>query len=280
MEQPLSEAEAAQREREGRWVLGCSVGCLVPFLLFVIAGGWFFRELAGPLDGSADSITLHVSKIRGSDSLLVHYMVWYGRDGNIVSHTVTDNLVNFNFRDVTKIPIQYFQKVSRDSIFGLTVSRARAKSPSLLPLDTTTYKSRNVTVTEIKYLGSSDYPFCLWKEYRFESFTETRDSIIFQNCTLRKSEVTVPRLAFYKGHVTVEGRVTGPISKIVLKDFVREYRDVPEWKSGEGYTGDTLRQHPVVCLQRYDFTPIESIDVDEFSDYGIFKPYPVVRTDQ
>ena len=277
MEQPLSEAEAAQREREGRWVLGCSVGCLVPFLVFLFVGGWFFNEISGPVDGSADFIELRASKIKGGKYALVHYDVWYGRDGHTSGFTIRKNLANFNFREGPKLPSLDFRKIGPDTIVSVSVTREPNKPLELTPYKTTTFRYGEATILHEKYWQEYAHESCTWRKYRFESVVEKEDSVIFHNNFSSETDTLIRRLAFPKGNIHLQ--TDGGVTNIVVNKFIREYQDVPEWKDG-AYTGDTIRYRPVVCFQRYDFIPIDKVHRNDLSDYGIFKPYPVIRTDK
>ena len=192
-------------------------GTLLALTVFVIGG----FVICSP---DNDWVELEILRLPDSNLFLVHYEVYYGRDGMAIGQTIIPNPdpEAFNFRHVTDLNLDYIEVLRPGYIGGVELLRNSSRSPTLLPLDTLILElPTGVTVFKERYAESGLFEACSSLEYYFTDLRETSDSLIL---TLRVMDeagtMESVQRSVRKGNIDVIS-LDGRITQIHARELIR-----------------------------------------------------------
>lgn len=218
------------------------------------------------------SVELWEQKIENSNYSVYKYDAWGGRDTHLAGYKVLDSVDGFKQRDVLESHgFSYLKSIpNRDTITIVSLSRKTGENTIPVLLKSTEYRdfiSLIMKTNTYEYNGESTKKSFL-KSYRFKSFQETRDSLIFfSNRSQFVDGIDYERISIPKGNILLmTSKDNRKVVRIIYEDIVIPYNEEGN-DLVEGEAANKKLYRPTIY-----FDPIEDIDLSEFSDYGIFKP--------
>lgn len=218
--------------------------------------------IAGCLGCSTDwDIEIWEQKIEHSNLSIYIFDAWGGRDTHVFGLKIKETEKGFTQNDVMKgNEFDYLKSIpNKETIEVLKVIRQSSRN-SNIPLSKKNYKIKGINVTQeiYKYNGKPIREHSL-KKYKFKTFKETRDSLIFyQNKSQLVNGLDFNRIAIPKGNVYLMA-VNQKLARVVYEDFLI----LEDEKSNT--------RNKITTSTKY-FSPIDEINISDFSDYGIYKP--------
>jgi len=229
----------------------------------------FLFELAIALSGCGfgdwDVDELYAQKIEGTSKLLYKYDAWGGRDAHAFGFAILDSTERFQVNLKNDLPFtDLAEPPSKTCIRGVSFEcdnscgdNYKKATPIFTPIKQENIKRQNFTITHIiyQYKGYAERSRGL-ETFQFETFQETRDSLLFYNLNgvASMNGKHLDSLKLKKTDVAIMQSSKHDIIKIVVADLV---------------IGKNLDE--IILNQTYSLTPKNKLSSKAFSDYGIFK---------
>ncbi len=217
------------------------------------------------------SIELWRQKIENSNLSVYKYDAWGGRDTQLAGFKVLDSIAGFTQKDIyDNQGFSYLESIpNKDTITVISLSSRtdNNKDVILTSLKETDYKNYILKFKSIEYNKYSSIK-TVFENYRFKSFKETRDSLIFFN---NKSKFVNgknhERISIPKGNIYL---MTSPDNQTVVRITYDDVK-IPTKETGHELQEKESTPNKLIQSTIY-FDPIEEISITEFSNYGIYKP--------
>ncbi|TVT43579.1 hypothetical protein FNT36_05705 [Hymenobacter setariae] len=188
--------------------------------------------------------------------------------------TFLDSSAVFSRDKIDKLPSSYFVGKPVAERFHLLLlnygqGRESPKDTSLTPVReyTKKYNGVEVAVTEYKHTYGSATLDTGLKQYRFERFQETPDSLIFYSVTNRYGGAPAPAMAFVKGN----------IQAVEFAGDTVAYLEINRAFIGRGSVYQSpkpfqlVSNQPIVGMTTFRFYPRKTVRAVSLSDIGIYK---------
>lgn len=229
----------------------------------------FFGFLVFISWGSEDSETLFTQKIEGSDLLLVDYNVWYGRDGNTTGKTILKTTKDFDFREIDEIPFSYIENITNKNINGVAFVRPETRDLKE-KIRNKSMTIENIDVNTTFYNRYSSSGPCMLNKYKFNSFIETKDSLIFLGLDkiFGNAKTDSAKIGFKKGNIKIVSDSIGKLYRLEIEEMILVKKGNPLTDISDFSNNENLA---TACLRIYYMEPDSIIYENEFSEYGIFK---------
>ncbi|MEM8897783.1 MAG: hypothetical protein AAGC85_06745, partial [Bacteroidota bacterium] len=203
-------------------------------------------------------IELWEQKIEGSELSIYQFDAWGGRDSNISGLKIGESERGFTQSDVyVKEDFSYLKSIpNKDTLEVFKIVKPKTKN-SNKPTSQKTYQKKGLTIRQESYeYDRSVTGICTLKAYDFQSFEETRDSLIFyKNDSQFVEGKGFDRIAIPKGNVYL---MTTRDNKFVARVV---YSDLKLFGGGKETRGIKI------CNMTKYFDPIEELSISKFSDY-------------
>ena len=210
-------------------------------------------------------VELWEQKIEGSNMSIYKFDAWGGRDSHVAGYKIKDSSKGFTQEDVLKsdgfstlrgIP-------SNDLIMVINTIRPENEEPnSNVPVSNSQTKIEGISIDleTYRYNGTVSGN-CTLKSYKFKTFEETRDSLIFyDNDSQFVNGKNYKRISVPKGNVyLMTTKDNKYVVRIVYSDLL-VFDDL------------TLSKGIKICRHTKYFDTVDSVKVSDFTDYGIYKP--------
>ncbi|MDQ6531649.1 hypothetical protein [Flavobacterium sp. LHD-85] len=203
---------------------------------------------------------LFVQKIENSSKVIYKYDAWGGRDSHKFGYVILDSTNVFDINNVESLPFQYFETIpTKQNISGVTCEELDDQiTPNkiFIPLKIKDSEEKGI---KIKAKIFQNEGFVLrsqgYKEYQFETFKESRDSISFYNLNDIKSlePEHLDILKFKKTNIFIRTKASNIVSEISIEDL------------------KLSQKNEIISNIRYDLTPKNKTKISSFSNIGIFK---------
>jgi hypothetical protein len=198
-----------------------------------------------------DSETLFVQKIQGNNLLIVDYSVWYGRDGQTSGRTLMKSVDDFNFRDIENLPLDYINEIEANKISSVKLKKPNSESKKQNEIEKINLS--NLQIITKHYFKAYDTPNCMLNKYYFNSFTETKDSLILSGLKREygNNYKNLDKIKIKKGNIKILSDSLNNVIRLEITDlnFIEES----------------------ACLSTSYMIPLSEINEDKFSDFGFFK---------
>lgn len=219
--------------------------------------------------GKWDISGLSVLKIEGSSKVVYKYDAWGGFDSHAFGYRLMDSTETFRVDQAEDLPFYDLLSIPTKSII-LGFSHTCAEScgefyanaiPKFGPIEIQNSVINNIEIEYLiyQYKGYSKKSNG-FDQFEFKNFVETRDSLFFFDLDDVKSKngKHLDVLKIKKRMVEIQNvHNQNDVGLIVIKDVeIDMNKELKSYKT-------------------YHLTPKEQISIDEFSDYGIFKPVRV-----
>ena len=220
---------------------------------------------------------LYVQKIPESSLLIYDFYASGGFDAVKEGYIIQDSTEEFNISKVTKLPISLFLDVPNNKIINTAyiITPQENSPPSLEPIDrnSTIIGQTKINFTTFNRSSGSTIPYCGLKEYEFDSFTETSDSLFFYGVKNTRDSLQVfpDGLGFQKGNVKLIGNIEGIVGRVVIENIIKTIGKKRIYKPQSTVLDHIEENYPIVCTKTYYLNPRRKVQKNEFSDYGIFK---------
>jgi hypothetical protein len=210
-------------------------------------------------------ITLYEQKIEGTSKAIYKYDAWGGRDSHVAGYTVRDTTQIFTISGINKLNILQIKDIPSKNLIqaietvGVPFEERKNLAELFVPIKTQETEIEGLKLIT-KYYQDKDFKNTKGRyfRYQFNDFKETRDSIIFYDLNDIISMDKSPHrdsIKVKKGHVILRQRENKGIVAIEII----------------GLTLSSNGKDSLISKIRYDLTPKDRIEMNEFSDYGIFK---------
>jgi len=206
---------------------------------------------------------LYIQKIEGSTDVLYKYSAWGGRDSHVFGYMLQDSTEKFEVNSQKNLLFSYLTEVpNKNHIQGVAFEKPDLdtnKVKKYTPIKTLSNEIKNLSINTklYQYSGFMERNGGL-KEYEFEDFKETRDSLIFFNLErvniVTDTSETLNSLRFQKKNVEIFNNAQPDIIRIVINDLRLNQ------------TNDEI-----ISNITYYLIPKREMNTNRFSDYGIFK---------
>lgn len=198
-----------------------------------------------------DSETLFAQKIEGNDLLIIDYSVWYGRDGHRSGRTLMKSVDNFNFRNVESLPLDYINEIEAHKITSVKLKKSDSESKEQSEIEKINFS--NLQIVTKHYFKTYDTPNCMLNKYYFNSFIETKDSLILSGLKREygNNYKNMDEIKIKKGNIKILSDSLNNVIRLEITDlnFIKEF----------------------ACLSTSYMIPLSEINEDKFSDFGFFK---------
>lgn len=191
--------------------------------------------------------SLWEQKIENSSYSIYKFNASGGRDSMISGIKILDTLKGFSQNDVTTgHKLNYLLSVpTNNQIIGIY----RLDDPSIQ-----SKKIPNIENFNIDVFGKKDGNKSTLEKYKFKSFNESKDSIVFyKNVSVFIDGVDCDKITLPKGNVYLFSKDFIYVEEIVVEKIV-------------------ITSSNEIIYDTKSFIPINKTRISEFSDYGIFKP--------
>ncbi|WP_289662306.1 hypothetical protein [Flavobacterium panacagri] len=203
---------------------------------------------------------LFVQKIENSSKVIYKYDAWGGRDSYKFGYVILDSTDVFEINNVESLPFQYFETVPTiRNISGVICEKHDdqiASNKIFIPLEIKNFEDQGIKIKTKIYQNEG---FSLrnqgYKQYQFETFKESRDSIFFYNLNDIKSlePEHLNLLKFKKTNIFIRTKTPNTVSNISIEDL------------------KLSSKNEIISNIRYDLTPKNKTSIGSFSNVGIFK---------
>lgn len=198
-----------------------------------------------------DNETLFVQKIEGNDLLIVDYSVWYGRDGHTSGRTLMKSVDDFNFRDIESLPLDYINEIEAHKISSVKLKKPNSESKKQIEIEKINFSNLQIVIKN--YFKTYDTPNCMLNKYYFNSFIETKDSLILYGLKREygNNYKNMDEIKIKKGNIKILSDSLNNVIRLEITDlnFIEE----------------------LACLSTSYMIPLSEINEDKFSDFGFFK---------
>ncbi|MCC5915712.1 MAG: hypothetical protein JJU02_00140 [Cryomorphaceae bacterium] len=203
-------------------------------------------------------ISLWSQPIPNSNKVIYYYDAWGFIDTHLFGYAITDHKKPFKLNRRKEIALHHISRPPNDSLIE---GFALRKNPPFGKRETRIAGTTIITHNYFKSPAYSNSGCGLWK-YTFKDFRETRDSIYFFGLTAIFGR-TYPEdsIAFPKGSILLEANQKGKIYRLTVVELIPQ--------TGPPHPPPNV---PAFCERTYFFDPERPLDVEVFSDFGLFKP--------
>ncbi|MFH6968595.1 hypothetical protein [Flavobacterium sp. FlaQc-28] len=203
---------------------------------------------------------LFVQKIENSSKVIYKYDAWGGRDSYKFGYAILDSTDVFDINNIESIPFQYFESIpTKQNISGVIPEEPDDQiTPNkiFIPLKIKDSEEKGIKIRAKIFQNEG---FSLrnqgYKQYQFETFKESRDSIFFYNLNDIKSlePEHLDILKFKKTNIFIRTKASNIVSTILIEDL------------------KLSQKNEIISNIRYDLTPKNKTKISSFSNIGIFK---------
>lgn len=200
------------------------------------------------------------SKIENSSKVIYKYDAWGGRDSYKFGYAILDSTDVFDINNIESIPFQYFESIpTKQNISGVIPEELDDQiTPNkiFIPLKIKDSEEKGIKIRAKIFQNEG---FLLrnqgYKQYQFETFKESRDSIFFYNLNDIKSlePEHLDILKFKKTNIFIRTKASNIVSTILIEDL------------------KLSQKNEIISNIRYDLTPKNKTKISSFSNIGIFK---------
>tara|TARA_R110000850_G_scaffold22983_1_gene67588 strand:+ start:56 stop:820 length:765 start_codon:yes stop_codon:yes gene_type:complete len=242
------------------------------FVLIIIAGSC-------SIDDNFELLELDKQRIKDSRYVIYHYMAMgLITDGGLSGHAIFDSAEDFSLQEAENLSSGFFEEIpSAQSLCLINVDmESPVDNKAYLELKgEEVYEHKGFEVTEKNYLvhgrvGSANMTG------EFGRFRETKDSLIFYDITLDPphNEWPAPQIGFVKGNVILRGKEKEPERLEEVKVRAIILRNISSSDSCKQllFGGSALHLNSVV---HFRLRPSGKVMIEDFSDYGIYKPVKI-----
>ena len=208
--------------------------------------------------------TLYCQKIEGTSKILYKYDAWGGRDSHAFGYILLDSTEKFEVDISKNLPFSYLENTpSKTHIQGVDCEEPdyekidKKVNEIFTPLNNISETEEEIEIkTKIyQYEGFSKRSGGLGT-FEFESFKETRDSIIFYNLNDIKSMEPehLDSLKLKKKNIVIRQNKNFEIISIDIEDLIL-----------------SKKTNEIISNKTYFLTPKRKMKSNLFTDYGVFK---------
>ena len=208
--------------------------------------------------------TLYCQKIEGTSIILYKYDAWGGRDSHAFGYILLDSTKSFQVDISKNLPFSYLENIpNKKLIQGVEFEQPTSEnSKNVAKVIFTPIKESNISENgiEIKtklfqYKGFMERNEGLGS-LEFETFKESKDSIIFYNLNDVKSmePYHLDILKLKKKNIVIRQNKNFEIISIDIEDLIL-----------------SKNKNEIISNKTYFLTPKKKMKSNLFSDYGIFK---------
>ena len=201
--------------------------------------------------------------------MLVDYNVWYGRDGNTTGKTILKTTKDFDFRKIDEIPFSYIENITNKNIAGIAFVSPETRDLKE-KIRNTSMTLENIEVNTTFYKKYSSSGPCMLNKYKFNSFIETKDSLIFIGLdkVFGNAKIDSAKIGFKKGNIKIVSDSIGKLYRLEIEEMIlvkkgNQLTNISDFSNDENLA--------TACLRIYYMEPDSIVYENEFSDYGIFK---------
>lgn len=185
--------------------------------------------------------------------------------------TILDSTETFSESKIIEFPgIFGFNIESANQITAIELRHEENNLDSLLvPVETYQQTIQGVKIDVARYnrMGGNTISGCGLREYYFDSFKETRDSLYFYGIERKFGQIKTDTCGFKKGGIKLIQNTDGNINRFEIGELVTGLKDT--YKPDKPFT--IVHEQPIVCHAINYFYPKDTINNFEVSDVGIFK---------
>lgn len=237
----------------------------------------FIFSLTGCFNSTQDRPTV-LFRQRIADSKYVIYEFSYPgpfvTSGEFRGLTVLDSNYRFSKDKIALLPCEYFRAKPTDGRLKMIdiisgPSLSTPKDTSLVPAKKYHFKLNgfDIDVAEYKETYGSAIGDTGLKEYRFENFKETKDSLIFFKIKKRLGRNLPPRVSFLKGNIKIIESANKQVDHIEINELIITRGAI--YKPTKPL--ELVPNQPITGIVTYYFFPDNKTSSDSFTDFGIYK---------
>ena len=204
-------------------------------------------------------------KIEGSNLSIYKFDAWGGRDSHVAGLKIKDSSKGFTQNDVLKGDgFSTFKTIPSKELIEVikTVRPENGEDNSNIPVSKESFVIEGINLNQETYVYNGTVTGnCILQAFDFQTFEETRDSLIFyDNESQFVNWPGYKRISIPKGNVyLMTSKDNKYVSRVVYEDLLI-FDDLTKSKGIQ------------ICRHTKYFDPIDSIQISDFSDYGIYKP--------
>lgn len=214
---------------------------------------------------------VYEQKIKNSDKSIFKYIALSNiNSGAKYGYEILEENEEIGIRSAKQLPFHFFSKMpTKDTISIISFEKGRYGQPEYI---STAYDQVSGFILETtKYTWRDGIPYTL--DYGFSKFKETPDSLIFYgiNKIHHRPPTESNKIGFLKGNVILieSDSVKGKVERIMVKGFLAKQHVQEVLDLHTILNNDSLR---VSGLVDFEFIPNYDLKINDFSDFGIFKP--------
>jgi hypothetical protein len=220
-------------------------------------------------------ITLYQQKIPDSDCVILDFDVWYGLDGHLSGRTIVDDIEDFDPFEAQHLPLEFIVFGNNNEIKGTEVW-ANDYNAQYMDRNQSEYHVCDLRLYARHLDQKSFGGICGGILYDFDSlFVATDSLILFVLISSDVSRIERDRLAVPLCNIMLYADSVGRVYQIQASILRSKEIDITNGEKHfvilEGGNVDTKE----ACLTTYILKPENQIYLDEFPDYGFFKPVKI-----
>lgn len=223
-------------------------------------------------DGGYELTNLYVQKIENSTDRIIYYEAWSTlNDGSKFGYDILKKGEKIKIEDAAEMPFKLFYKMPKhDSLF--MVKNIKNGSPKYISTENKKYKNTDLKIVNYQF---NESPMNM--EFEFSEIRELKNKIKITG--IKKKYFYWPmeknELIFPKGNI-----------KLIAAVDDLEYLERIEFYAFflNKYTGGVIDSLTIIKEKKLDaqyvlfkFYPTEKIKINEFSDYGFYKPEKLIN---
>jgi hypothetical protein len=220
-------------------------------------------------------ITLYQQKIPDSDCVILDFDVWYGLDGHLSGRTIVDNIEDFDPFEAQHLPLEFVTFGNNKEIKGTEVW-ANDYNAQYMDRNQSEYHVCDLKLYARHLNQKSFGGICGGSFYEFDSLQVTSDSLIFFDLlSTDVSRMERKRLAVPLGNIMLWVNANDIVTQIETSTLrSKEMTIVNGDTIVKRQEGDYVSTNEA-CIHSFHLKPKYELYVDDFPDYGFFKPIKV-----